>query len=82
MYSLKTVERNEFGKLEGEILKTAGWGKIYDEVTKNGKTLTSCMTDQNGPQPNNFHPCVVTEVIRSVILLILTMTQYYIENMP
>ena len=48
--------------MQTQNLKTAGWGHTYSETTLDGKILTSCMTDQNGPKPNNFRPCKFDEV--------------------
>ena len=49
---------------KGAELQFAGWGKIYEErATSNGKILTSCMTDHNGPQPYNFRPCAFSGVM-------------------
>ena len=48
-------------------LKSVGWGTNYDEIrlVDNGADsyLTSCMTDQNGPKPYNFQPCILPGVI-------------------
>ena len=71
--------RQDFEKVEGGKLKTAGWGKMYDKRTKDGITLTSCMTDHNGPQPYNFHPCVALEVIR---LMALQNVKYFLVQYP
>ena len=54
--------RNAFPKTQGKDLKAAGVGIIYEAKTVKGKTLTSCMTDQNGPKPGNFRPCQFYEV--------------------
>ena len=52
------------------ILKSVGWGTNYDEVKlgENGPDtyLTSCMTDQNGPKPYNFQPCILPGVINHI----------------
>ena len=51
-------EYTNIGILQHKNLKTVGWGEIYDETKVGDNYLTSCMTDQNGPPPFNFRPCI------------------------
>ena len=70
------------------ILKSVGWGTNYDEVKlgENGPDtyLTSCMTDQNGPKPYNFQPCILPGVILqktiSKKVKIILVLEYYLEK--
>ena len=61
-YAVTKSFRNDFPKIQDKTLKTAGFGEIYVKTTVDGKTRTSCMTDQNGPEPGNFRPCQFYEV--------------------
>ena len=49
--------RKDFSRIRKGMLKTAGLGYAYQFTHVEGKALTSCMTDQNGPKPYNFRPC-------------------------
>ena len=61
-YTVTNFFRNDFPKIQDKTLKTAGFGEVYVKTTVDGKTRTSCMTDQNGPEPGNFRPCQFYEV--------------------
>ena len=54
----KLVEYTNNANLARKNLKTVGWGLIYDETKVGDNYLTSCMTDQNGPPPFNYRPCI------------------------
>ena len=55
-------------KMKHLKFKFASWGAVSEELEKDGKIKTNCMTDHNGPSASNYKECVLDEVNISIKL--------------
>ena len=77
--SLFTIFRDPYGDLQSMKhlkFKFASWGAVYEEMEKDGKIKTNCMTDHNGPIGSNYKECVLDQVNLSIMFSSFGLIKY------